>query len=461
MANEILSTTTQLDQKKFLAAKLIQRAYLRMVSQSICDKIQQPKGTGLTANWVRYERMNVPVTPLTQAVTPANSTISLTTVTATLDQWGDVLTLSDVTQLTTEHPLVAEALKLLADNAQRVIDREVQIVWLAGTNVFYGDGTVTARANISGGMKITDQIIHQSRVTLIDTGAPPRGGPKVDHEVDTAEKETTINGVQTYVAVCGPQVMADIQATGTSLGTWAAVAMYANATQLYNSEVGIWLGVRWVESNFVPKFRVLGNNTAAVTSANAFGTDTPVVTDVGTGGTLTHAVTYGFKVTKKDLLRGFEEFISIPHGILTANDANDTHRITFDFSNLSTGFVWNLYFDSVQGGSGSSPADSVLKLVQANIPVGTVVSVTAVQATGSQPPQNPASGLVVHPIYFHGDESCNWTGLQDLQVLTSLDQATSADPLLQRKTIGYKFLAKASIRDQTRILRREVVSTYT
>ena len=42
-----------------------------------------------------------------------------------------------------------QATELLADNAQRVIDREVQKVWLAGTNVFYGDNTVTSRGAIT------------------------------------------------------------------------------------------------------------------------------------------------------------------------------------------------------------------------------------------------------------------------------------------------------------------------
>src|SRR5579859_6061430 len=126
MANEVLSTVTASDQEKFLAAKLIARAYIKMVAVSLCDRVQQPEGTGLTANFVRYQRMNVPLATLSEGVDPPNNAISVQAFSVNLDQWGDVVTLTDVAQLTTKHPLVQQATELLADNAQRVIDREVQ-----------------------------------------------------------------------------------------------------------------------------------------------------------------------------------------------------------------------------------------------------------------------------------------------------------------------------------------------
>jgi hypothetical protein len=49
---------------------------------------------------------------------------------------------------------VEQVLELLSDNAQRVIDREVQIVWLSGTNIIYGDGSVSARSSITA----TDEV---------------------------------------------------------------------------------------------------------------------------------------------------------------------------------------------------------------------------------------------------------------------------------------------------------------
>ncbi len=457
MATITSTTIGSSDQEKFLAAKLLQRTNLRLVCASICEKIAQPKGSGLTANFVRYTRMQVPLTALTEGTDPSDSTFSLETVTATMDQWGAVLTLSDVAILTTAHPLLQQAMDLLSDNAQRVIDREVQIVWLAGTNVQYGDGSVTARASITTAMKLSDATIHKARITLSDAGVPGRGGPYKEPKGQEAAG-TLLNG-QHYLGVAGPQVMADIMASGTSLGTFASVATYANQKSLYNSEIGTWLGVRWVETNFIPKFTMLGNTTAAVASAAAGGTNTPVITAVATGGDLKSATTYFWKVTRKSLTRGFEEDISIAHST-SSGGSGDNESFTFNFTGLTAGYVYNLYFDSVvDGGTGT---DATLLLHTANIAVGTTVTVTTEQLTGTAAPANvnTTGSPNIYVVYIHGESSVGWVGLQELQVMVTPDAATTDNPLKLRRKVSYKFMGKSYIRNQSCLIRVEVASTY-
>lgn len=479
MAASIFVSTTSNDQEKYLHDKLISRAMIRLVCASVLENITLPEGVGLVANFVRYNRMNLPMSTLSEGVPPSNSSFTLSLVQVTLDQWGDMVTITDVSQLTTKHPLVDQATQLLADNAQRVIDREVQLVMLAGTNIQYGDGSVTSRPSITSGLKATDSAIHKARITMVNNGSPPRGGPSggiilgdigegggaqdkgFTKGVGTQRGGGSINDGQHFVAIAGPEVMADIMATGTSLGTFASVAMYANQKALYNGEIGTWLGVRWVETNFIPKFQLLGNTTAAVVSTNAFGTDTPVVTAVDGGGSLKSSTTFFYKVTRKKLDRGFEEFISIAHS--TASTATgDNESFTFNFSSLTAGYVYNLYFDTVAtGGTGS---DATLGLVSANIAVGTTVTVTANPAATTTPPASvptSPSTLNIYPIYLVADDFGSWVGLQRLRVMVSGDTPTiGGNELLQLKSIGYKFLGKAVIKDQLRLLRVEVTSGY-
>lgn len=466
MAGEILSTTVSTDQEKFLAAKLISRSRLKLVAASMCEPIKHPKGSGLTGYFIRYERMNVPLVPISEGVDPSNSSFAPSQVSVTLDQWGDVVTLTDVAQLTTAHPLLQTAIELLSDNAQRVIDREIQIVWLANTNVQYHDGGVASRSALAAADIMNDEVLHKARVTLVNAGAPPRGGPSGGIEVaggaagggsgmkgvSGSSASGSINGGQHYVGLAGPEVMADIVKTGTSFGTFASVATYSNQKALYNMEVGMWLNVRWVETNFIPRFAMLGNNTAAVASGNAFGADTPVVTAVDGGGSLTSGATYYYKVTRKDLTRGFEEEISLEHTTAAAATGNN-ESFTFNFSGLSAGYVYNLYF-------GSATGDSNLKLHTENIEVGDTVTVTSVPASTETAPANPASGVTVHPVYVLGAEAVNWVSLSNLEVILSSDNATTDNPLKLRRTVGYKYLGKAMIRDSSRLLRIEVASTY-
>lgn len=464
MANEILSTTTASDQEVFIAAELIKRSNLKLVAASLCEKVKQKRGSGLTAKFIRYKRMYVPLTTLTEGTDPANSTFELDSVTVTLSQWGAIMTTTDVAELTTLHPLMTQMVELMADNAQRVIDREIQIVWFAGTNVQYGDGVVTTRRTITAAMKISDSVINKAYVTMTDAGAGPRSGPSLSNtknvNVGSANAASSINGANHYVGVCGPQVMKDIQTASASFGTWASAMTYNKVQGLYNAEVGTWLGVRWVETNFIPKLNMLGNTTAAVVSGVAFGTNTPVVTAVTTGGTLTSATTYFYKVTRKSKLRGFEEDISIAHS--TASTATgDNESFTFNFTGLTAGYVFDVYFDTVQaGGTGT---DATLGLVAENVEVGVTTTVTGIglAASGTPPDNVNTTGTpTIHPVYFFGKEACSWVGLQELSVHMTKDESIIGNVLRLKRAIGYKFLAKAVVIDQTRILRAEVASTY-
>ncbi len=462
MAGEITSSTTSTDQEKFVASELIKRSYLKLVAASVCDKVKQKKGTGKTAYFIRYKRMYVPVTTLTEGTDPANSSISIDNVTCTLDQWGDIITITDVAELTTLHPLMQQALELLSDNAYRVIDREVQIVWFTGTNVQYGDSSVSSRSTITAAMKVSDTIIHRARVTMTDAGVPPRFGPSRSNAQAVQQANASpggINGGNHYLAICGPQVMADVMQAGTSLGTWASAMVYQGKVNLYNAEVGTWLGCRWVETNFIPKITLLGNTTVGVSSTGSGGITGLVVTAVDGGGSLNSSTTFFWKVTRKDLLRGFEEAISIAHS--TASTATSNNE-SFTFALPSTaGYVYNVYFDTVAtGGTGT---DATLGLVASNQAAGTTVTVTNVgsASNGTAPANVNTTGTpTIHPIYFFGAEACSWVGLQDLQVMMTKDESYIGNVLKLKRAIGYKFMAKTVIKDQDRLLRVEVAASY-
>jgi len=457
-----------LDRRKAVAAKLLQRAHLRLVAASICDRQTQEKGTGTTTTFVRYTRMNVPLVPLTEGTTPANSSFGPEVVTSSLDQWGDVVTITDVAQLTTLHPLVQIAQTLLGDNAQRVIDREVQIVMMAGTNVMYGDTTVTTRATITQSMTITDTILHTATLTLSEAGAPPRLGPSNMKENAMGGPATpgSIRGGGHYLAICGGQILRDVMKMAAASNLWVNVVQYQTKENAYNAEVGTYLGLRWVETNFIPKFARLGNKTtAAAAGSNAGGITglTLAALDSPTGGTLKSSTTFYWKVTRKSLQRGFEEDISIAHSTATAATGDDEgFRFTFP---STAGYVYNLYFDNVvDGGTG---IDTELGLVEENIAASAVVDVLA-EATGDNPPSNNrvAGGDstdpdTIHPVFIVAEQALAWVGLQNLQTyITGQGKASPSDPLAQRTTIGYKFMGKTCRLDETRLLRMELPSAF-
>lgn len=448
---QITNSTISTDQEKFLVQKLLDRSYIKLVMAGICDNIQMREGAGLIAYMVRYKRMYVPVTTLTEGTTPSSSTFSLEEVTVTLDQWGDYLEISDVAQLTAKHPLMTQCQELLADNAARVMDREITIVLLAGTNIQYGTGSVTTRGTVTSAMKISNTVIGQVRVTMVNNGAPPRGGPSGDAR-QTATSGNFQNGLN-YVAIAGPQVIQDVMDPATSFGTWVSAATYNNARQLYAAEIGTWLGIRFVETNFIPKFVLLGGTTAAASAGSDAGGITGLTLAVGSGS-LSNA-TYYWKVTRKDLLRGFEEALSIEHS--TATGAG-TSSLSFTMPSTA-GYVYNIYL-------GSSTGDSNLKLAVSNAAASSVNNVTAVSSSTTTAPASLRNSLdgsdpsALHPVFVVGEAAVSWVGFYKPRFLMSGTGATNTDPLAQRRTVGYKFFGKSVIKDQTRLLRVELASAY-
>lgn len=455
------STSLATDQKKFLASRLLRNVFLKLVCASVCSSQKFERGAGLTGYFVRYTRMAVPLTTITEGTDPTPSSFSIASVTVTLDQWGDALQITDVAKLTTLHPVMTLAQQLLADNAQRVIDREVQLVWLAGTNKIFGDGSVTTRATITKDMKATDDVIGKAYVTLGDAGAQPRGaGGSVDnYKVGETGSPSTVVGPQAFVGISGMQITQDIRRAAMAYGTWAASATYGKVqgADLMRNEVGMWNSIRFIETNFIPKYTTLGNSTVAVVSTAAFGTDTPTVTTATTGGTLTDGATYYYKVTKKDVTRGFEESISIEHTTAATSSAN-TNKFTFDFTGLTAGFVYNIYF-------GSSTGDANLKLFATqNIAVGATAVVGAVPASGSAPAslRSSADGSdpsTIHVLYIHGEDSCIWTELQDLEFMVIENKPAPGNLLGLNQWVSYKFLGKAMRCNESFMVRLELAST--
>ena len=451
----IVNSGITADQEKYLAKKLIDRSYLKLSMSAAVEKVAMREGSGLQAFMVRYQRMATPQATLTEGTPPPSSTFSLQEVSVTLDQWGDWLEISDVAQLTAMHPIMEQARELLADNAARVMDREITVVMLAGTAVVFGDGSVATRRAITGAMRLNETVLHNAKVTLSLAGAPPIGGPSGDARV--VKTGSYLNG-NDYLAICGPEVCADLMQPAVNLGTFVSQALYANQKNLYNNEVGKWLGFRFVESNFLPRFGLFGNTTTAVTLGADFGTGTPVCNVITSGGNFNGTIF--FKITRKNVLRGFEEDISIAHTVATGGASR---QLTFAFPSTA-GFVYNVYVDTTA--TGGAGADSGMRLVAENVAPGATTTVSAAPTVGRFPPDNiniTANALPIpriHPVFLVAQSALAWVGFYDAKFYTTGTGAEKSDPLAQKRTVGWKFFGKTVIKDQDRLLRLELATGF-
>ena len=103
----------------------------------------------------RYNALSLATSGLTEGVTPTAKQLSVTDVTATLSQYGDLVTITDVVQDTHEDPVLKEASEVLGEQAAQTIETIRFNVIKAGTTVQYANGD--ARNAVNTEMTLADQ----------------------------------------------------------------------------------------------------------------------------------------------------------------------------------------------------------------------------------------------------------------------------------------------------------------
>lgn len=219
------------EMKTFYDMTLIDEAQAQLVHDQFGQKRPIPKGSGKTIEFRKFAPLNKALTPLSEGVTPDGNNLTVTAMTATVAQYGDYITQSDVLELTALDNTILEATKLLGRQAGLTLDTVTRNVLQSGTNVSFAPAwsggvevEVTKRSDLESTSVVTVDLIKQIVAKLRAVNAP------------------TING--DYVGIIHPYVAYDIM----SDPMWIDSHQYAQPTELYEGEIGKIGGVRFVQS---------------------------------------------------------------------------------------------------------------------------------------------------------------------------------------------------------------------
>lgn len=263
------------EMKTFYDMTLIDEAQAALVHDQFAQKKPIPQNSGKTIEFRKFASLPKAMTPLTEGVTPDGKSLNVTAITATVAQYGDYITQSDVLELTTIDNTIVEATKLLGRQAGLTLDTVTRNVLQSGTNVTYcpkvaEDGTetaVTSRANLDNTCQLTVKVIQQVVAKLRAQNAP------------------TINGK--YVAIIHPYVAYDLMRDPE----WIEAHKYAKPENLYEGEIGEISGVRFVETTEAKIYDggvfgslFMGANAYGVTEITGGGLQT-IVKQKGSAGT--------------------------------------------------------------------------------------------------------------------------------------------------------------------------------
>ena len=219
------------EMKTFYDMTLIDEAGANLVHDQFGQKRPIPANGGKTIEFRKFAPLAKAVTPLTEGVTPDGKSLTVTSVTATVSQYGDYITQSDVLELTALDNTILEATKLLGKQAGSTLDTVVRNVLQSGTNVTYcpkivsgAETAVTSRATLDATAQLTVDVVQQVVAKLRAQNAP------------------TINGK--YIGIVHPYVAYDLMRDPE----WINAHKYAQPENLYTGEIGEIAGVRFVQT---------------------------------------------------------------------------------------------------------------------------------------------------------------------------------------------------------------------
>lgn len=391
------------EMKTYYDKVLIRNAEPELVHDRWAQKKPIPQGKGKTIEFRKYSPFPKALTPLTEGVTPSGRKLNVTSLTATVSQYGDYVETSDIVKLTTIDNNIQESLILLGPQSGRTLDTVTREVLNGGSNVIYGEGQVNARHLLVGGETSGNHYLTVRSVRKAARFLKVMNAPRID---------------KCYMAIVHPDTSFDIQDDPD----WKKPHEYKDTTNIYDDEIGKIAGVRFVETTEAKIFKAPDLAPATATTDTA-----------ARNLTVKTATTGSASAT-----------LTIKEALSAAQASALEDRDVIIGGNLYT------IVSATSGAAGS-----------ATITIDEAIEVAADVVI--YPGEAGAKGRDVYSTIFLGAEAYGVTELQGgglETIVKPLGSAGTADPLNQRATVGWKATKVAVRLVEAYMVRVETASSF-
>ncbi len=247
--------------------ELLKRGLPYLVLEKFGQAKALPESSTKVIKFRRYNALPNTPTTLTEGVTPAGQTLAVTDVTATLAQYGDKVTITDVILDTHEDPTLNEAVALLGEQAAQMIEKMRFGVLKAGTNVLYANGATRNAVNTAVTLQLQRRAVRALKrqnarfITTVVRSTPSFG------------TESVAPG---FVALIHPDLEADVR----SLTGFVPSEKYGTMTP-WENELGKCEDVRYVSSTIFEPFADAGGAKGTMLSTSGTNADVYPILFVG------------------------------------------------------------------------------------------------------------------------------------------------------------------------------------
>ena len=444
VVNTSTSAGFQSDVENYIQEEVEPLARRQLVAYQFGKPLHLDTNRGVTYTATRFERLPLPFAQLQEGVAPAGEAVTLAQVSATAQQWGDSVIVTDVANLTIKHPIFQQAIQLVSLQMPETLERNTLNTLLSANQVNYANGK-TSRAGLVAGDVMTPHEVNRVVGSLLTYGAPRfNGDEREDMMIEAGAYRDPSKSpavMQHYVALIHPLSAQDMRENSTVVTAWS----YSDINRLYNNELGPFNGARFVETNMMPYWTGVAqvNGTASTTGGN-----------LATG-------TYYVIVTASPVLTSVEQKIYQVSSSISVTGPSGSISVTLP---TLPQYVFNVYVGTSTtptnlGLCALGPGSGPLAGQATQLPSGASVVITGVGASQT-PPAAPATGVNVFPTIFLGNHAYGQVILEnpEFHYLTGADKS---DRLNQTRVVSWKVFYGSIILNQAFMARVECGSAFT
>lgn len=244
--------------KTFYDKVLLQRMLPNLPFLKYGQKKPIPKGNGKTIEFRKFNSLSPATTPLTEGTPPTAENLSVTSITATVKQYGAYIEVSDVLETTAYDPIITETTELQGEQAGETLNEVVGDILLNTTSVY----------NVGGGTD-EDDIAATNKLTGDDI-----------LKIQTIFKRNNIKPIsgKYYLMFLAPEQAADIMRDSL----WRDVSKYANdAKNIEDGEIGRLYQFKFIDTSLLDATQNTGK--VDVYSGLAMGKNAYGIVDIENG----------------------------------------------------------------------------------------------------------------------------------------------------------------------------------
>ena len=231
-------------------------AYFALRPELYFDRFAEVEATnattpGATHTFTIFQDLAVASTELSEVTDVTPVALSDSQVSVTMKEYGNAVVTTAKLRATSFIDVDPVAANAVGYNAGISIDSVCRDVLQAGTNVIYATGGATdpsSRATVQPEDLLAANDVRKVVAQLRKANVP------------------TING--SYVGFIHPDVSYDFR-SATDAAAWRTPANYVNPEGIYNGEIGMFEGVRFMESSRAPLFANASDGSGSSTGGGA------------------------------------------------------------------------------------------------------------------------------------------------------------------------------------------------